>query len=111
MKIVSLSQLETTSVSHNPKIGKKTLLSYGELGPITNLSQAVFPVGEVAGEHSHADMAEVFMINSGVGVIVVDGKEYPLSAGVCVVVSPHERHEIRNTGVAELVVTYFGVKM
>ena len=111
MKIVSLSQTEITAVSHNPKIRKKTLLSNGELGPITNLEQAVFPPGEVAGEHAHADMGEVFMIVSGEGVIMINSEEYPLAAGDCVVVEPNERHEIRNTGMDEMVVTYFGVKL
>jgi mannose-6-phosphate isomerase-like protein (cupin superfamily) len=111
MKIVSLSQAVTTTVSHNPRIGKKLLLGNGELGPITNLAQAVFPPGEVAGEHAHTDMGEVFMINSGTGTIIIDGTEYPIAPGDCVVVEANERHEIRNTGSEELVVTYFGVRL
>jgi len=110
MKIVTLSDVETTVVSHNPRISKKLLLRDGELGPITNLSRASFPPGEVANEHLHTDMAEVFIIESGKGEIAIDGEVYALAAGSCVVVDPNERHELRNTGPGELVVTYFGVR-
>jgi len=111
MKILSLSQAKTTEVSHNPRILKQQLLHEGELGPITNLARAVFPPGEIAGEHSHPDMGEVFMVESGQGEIAINGEVYPIGAGSCVVVDANERHEIRNTGQAELLVIYFGVRL
>ncbi|HHH42973.1 MAG TPA: cupin domain-containing protein, partial [Gammaproteobacteria bacterium] len=76
---------------------------------VTGFSVAVFPPGEVAHEHSHADMAEVFFIQSGTGTISVDDQVVPLQPGQCVTVEPHERHELRNTGSKDMVVLYFGI--
>ncbi len=54
-------------------------------------------------------MAEVFTVESGCGEIRIDDVAYVFSVGMAVVVEPGEVHEIINTGVADLVVTYFGV--
>ncbi len=87
------------------------MLTMGELGNITNFAQAVFPPGEIAYQHSHEAMEEVFFVESGRGEILIDGINYALEPGVCVVVNARETHEIRNTGDADLIVTYFGIKL
>jgi mannose-6-phosphate isomerase-like protein (cupin superfamily) len=109
MKITHLSQLPLLKVSHNPKISKKMMIEKGEIPHITNFSQATFPPGEVANEHFHSDMYEVFFIESGEGIISIDGQEYPIKKGTCITVSPHEKHELRNTGKEDLKVNYFGI--
>ncbi|HID52364.1 MAG TPA: cupin domain-containing protein [Anaerolineae bacterium] len=109
MKIVSLSELAEESVSHNPEIKKKVMLRQGDLPHITNFSQAVFAPGQTAVPHSHPDMAEVFLVESGSGIITIDGAAYPLEPGICVTVQPNEQHELSNTGAAPLILTYFGV--
>ncbi|HFQ93782.1 MAG TPA: cupin domain-containing protein [Anaerolineae bacterium] len=109
MKIVTLSELPDEPVSHNPEIKKKVMLRQGDLPHITNFSQAVFAPGQTAVPHSHPDMAEVFLVLSGSGVITIDGTTCPLEPGTCVAVQPNERHELSNTGAAPLALTYFGV--
>ena len=109
MKIVTLSDLTEEPVSHNPEIKKKVMLRQGDLPPITNFSQAVFAPGQTAVSHSHPDMAEVFLVESGSGIITIDDTVYPLEPGTCVTVQPNEQHELSNTGAALLVLTYFGV--
>ncbi|MGH8717547.1 MAG: cupin domain-containing protein [Burkholderiales bacterium] len=37
--------------------------------------------GQVARAHKHVDMYEVFFVESGTGVIKVDGREQPLERG------------------------------
>lgn len=110
MKITSLENIQESDVSHNSLIKKKVLVSNGDIPHITYFSKAVFPPGEVANAHSHSDMTEVFFIESGTGVITVNGDDIPLEAGMCVTIEPHDLHELNNTGPTDLVVLYFGIE-
>ncbi|VGO20295.1 cupin domain-containing protein [Pontiella sulfatireligans] len=109
MKLIKINEVPEKGVSHNAKLRKRELISCGELGPVTTYSRAVFPPGEKAGAHAHADVAEVFTILSGAGEIRINDVAYVLAAGTTVVVEPGEVHEIINTGTADLVISYFGV--
>ena len=110
MKITLLANLPEDQVSHNPAIKKKVMLGPGDLPHVTNFSQACFAPGQVASAHAHRDMYEVFFVESGMGLIRVDGVEHRLKPGVCVAVEPGEVHEIVNAGSVDLVLTYFGVQ-
>ncbi|PLY11657.1 MAG: cupin domain-containing protein [Desulfuromonas sp.] len=110
MKITSIDSTEERGVSHNPQIKKHVLLENGEVQHITNLSQAAFPPGETACAHSHPDMTEIFLIESGQGIITIDGESFPLQAGMCITVEQHEKHQIDNTSSADLVILCLGIK-
>ena len=109
MKQTSLITLPLEPVSHNPAIQKQVMLRSGDLPHLTNFSQARFSPGQVASAHHHTNMYEVFFVESGEGTIAIDGIPYPLTPGVCIAVEPGEAHEISNTGIEELVLTYFGL--
>ncbi len=111
MKMTSLRQLSETSVSHNPAIKKRVMLDREALPHLTNFSQACFAPGQVAPGHSHSDMAEVFFVESGQGTITVDDQPYPLTPGTCIAIEPGEHHEVANTGSADLILTYFGLRI
>lgn len=111
MKHTSLNDLPEESVSHNPEIKKKVMLRFGDLPHLTNFSQSRFAPGQTAPSHAHQDMCEVFFVESGSGVIDIDGKEYLLVPGSCVAVEPGEFHEVVNNGATELVLTYFGLRV
>jgi mannose-6-phosphate isomerase-like protein (cupin superfamily) len=111
MITTSLKDLPQESVSHNPEIKKKVMLRFGDLPHLTNFSQARFAPGQSAPGHAHQDMCEVFFVESGSGVIHIDGKENPLLPGICVAVEKGEVHEIVNTGSTELVLNYFGLRV
>ena len=111
MKVSSIDSTPQLEVSHNPKLKKHELLSRGDIEQVTIFSRAIFPPGEIAGAHSHADMTEVFYVESGQGVISVNGKLITLKAGTCVVVEPKENHELKNIGSTDMVVLYFGIKI
>lgn len=112
MKLISLTELSPTGVSHNPKIYKQALLEYADFPPITQFAQARFPVGEVAPAHSHHDMLEIFFIQAGEAIMQVDEQEHALGMGSCICIEPGERHELRNSSSStELVVLYFGVQV
>ncbi len=87
------------------------MLRFGDLPHLTNFSQARFSPGQVASAHAHSDMCEVFFVESGEGVILINGDRHPLTVGVCVAVEPEEVHEVCNTGTEELVLTYFGLRV
>ncbi|MDB9495389.1 cupin domain-containing protein [Spirulina major CS-329] len=110
MKYTSLHRQVATSVSHNGAIAKTVLLAPGEAEPVIQFAQATFPPGQIAPSHAHGDMAEVFFVESGWGEIVIEEQVHRLEPGVCVLVEPQERHEVRNTGTEPLVLTYFGVR-
>jgi len=121
MKIRDLSQLPWEAVSHEPKaigagavpapICKRVMLRRGELPHLMNFAQACFEPGQVAAVHLHLDMAEVFWVIEGCGVIEVEGQVQPLRPGICVVVEPGERHEVRNIGRQRLILSYFGLQI
>jgi mannose-6-phosphate isomerase-like protein (cupin superfamily) len=111
MKIVSLQETGAVGVSHNPAIKKKVLIEKGEIPRITNFTQSRFPVGKSAPAHSHSDMYEVFLVEAGRGVFVINSVEYPVSVGSCIRIDLYEMHEIRNIGDEELILTYFGIEV
>lgn len=110
MKLSRLEELPAEPVSHNAAILKRVMLRSGEVPNVTQFAQARFAPGQVAGAHAHADMAEVFFVESGTGTIVIDDVARPLQPGTCVAVLPHEMHEVRNDGPTDLVLIYFGVR-
>jgi mannose-6-phosphate isomerase-like protein (cupin superfamily) len=110
MKRVSLAELPEEGVSHNPEIKKRVMLRRGDVPHLTNFSRSRLAPGRTARAHAHADMHEVFYVERGAGVMRVDEEELRLEPGVCVAVSPGERHEIENTGDVDLVLCYFGVE-
>lgn len=111
MITTSLNDLQEESVSHNPEIKKKVMLRFGDLPNLTNFAQASFAPGQISPAHAHQDMSEVFFVEAGLGIIRVDGTNYPLLPGNCVAIEPGEFHEIVNTGSTELVLTYFGLRV
>ena len=109
MKKISLSQLPREGVSHDPQIQKQVMLRRGDVPHLTAFSRSTFLPGQTARAHQHADMFEVFYVESGRGVMRIGAAEHQLEPGVCVLVEPGERHEITNNGSADLVLMYFGV--
>ncbi|MDT7540183.1 MAG: hypothetical protein QOE33_87 [Acidobacteriota bacterium] len=110
MRKVSLANIPEEGVSHNPEIKKQVLLRRGDVPHLTNFSRSRLASGQTASAHAHADMHEVFYVESGAGLMKINDEELRLERGVCVAVSPGERHEITNTGEADLVLCYFGVE-
>ena len=97
------------SEHHNPNIQKKVILENQIIPHLTNFSQAILQPQQISYVHSHEDMWEVFYIESGKGLMVVNDQEYQLEKGVCIMVEPHDRHEIINNGNKNLVINYFGI--
>lgn len=110
MKRVFLGDVLQEGVSHNPEIEKQVLLRKGDLPHLTNFARSRLFPGQTTKAHKHADMFEVFYVESGIGTMTIDHREQQLAAGVCIAVVPGEVHEITNNGSFDLVLTYFGIE-
>lgn len=108
MKIIALRDLPETTTSHNAG-RKKQIIGKDVIKSLTQFSQVAFLPGEVAKEHKHADMFEVFLVEKGKGTLKVNGQEHGIEQGMCFIVEPRELHEVANTGKEDLVMTYFGI--
>ena len=109
MKIINLTEISETSVSHNAEIKKKVLIGNKVIPHLTNFSQATFLPGQIAPVHTHADMYEVFFVVSGSGTITVNNSPVKLLPGLCVVIEPGDDHEVRADKKSTLVLSYFGI--
>ncbi len=108
MKITTLGQTSVIPTMHGT--GKKKVLVPTHTVPHLNtFSQVEFAPGEQVEEHAHPDMTEVFLIEDGEALIIVEGKEYQVKKGTCVLVSPKEKHSVVSNGTVPLVMTYFGI--
>src|SRR5688572_19472951 len=110
MKRVLLRAVADEGVSHNPEIKKQVLLRKGDLPHLTNFSRSRLLPGQISRAHQHADMYEVFFVESGSGTMRVGATSEKLERGLCIAVEPGEEHEITNTGNTELVLLYFGIE-
>lgn len=110
VKKVSLRELPHEGVSHDPQIQKQVMIRRGQLPHVTTFARATLTPGQCAHEHEHGNMFEVFFVEAGAGVLSLAGTEHRLEPGLCLVVEPNERHEIRNDGTADLVLNYFGIE-
>ncbi|CAB1060915.1 hypothetical protein D1BOALGB6SA_5682 [Olavius sp. associated proteobacterium Delta 1] len=71
-----------------------------ENSPSKNLTMGytvIYPTGKTTG-HAHADMEEVYYIQSGQGKMVIGDKEFPIQAGDAFYVPFGEFHVTYNTG-------------
>lgn len=109
MLIRDVNQIEESGVSHNPEIRKRVMIANGAVPHLTNFSMAVFKPGQVADEHAHDSMWEVFYVEGGEATFTIDGKAFPAKPGTCVMIEPGEKHRVENTGDGDLVLRYFGI--
>lgn len=111
MKLISLNKLQEESVSHNPEIKKKVFVRKGEVLNITQIAEITFQSGQIADEHKHPDMFEMFLVQTGDGQVKVDGEVISMEKGSCVVVSPGEMHEVKNVGEDQMQVLVIGIEV
>jgi quercetin dioxygenase-like cupin family protein len=109
MHLASLTALAAEPVSHNPAILKRVLLRNGQIRGVTQFAESRFDPGEIAAAHAHADMSEVFFVQSGQGTAIVSGVAHILGPGDCIAIEPGEVHALENTGREPWVLLYFSV--
>ena len=84
----------------------KTLIS-GDRTPTTDLTHGIveIPPGEQLSIHQHTP-AETYYVISGEGFVLLNGEQYPVSAGSTVFIPSDVIHTIGATGEETLVVFY-----
>ncbi len=68
-------------------------------------AELVLAPGSGIGEHAHENEDEIFIIQSGTGVVTDGGRESRVEAGDAIVTGRGSTHSIKNTGTTDLVVT------
>ncbi len=109
MKIVHWDTLPELGVSHNPEIKKKTLIERGEIPQLMMFGTATFKKGQQVASHKHDTMFEVFYIQKGSAVFVVNGEKHVLEPGHCITIAPGEIHAQSNPFEDDVTWTYFGI--
>jgi mannose-6-phosphate isomerase-like protein (cupin superfamily) len=111
MKLVSLADLPEEGVSHNPEIRKRVILRRGLIPHLTNFTRSVLLPAQTATAHTHPDMYEIFLVQSGTALVKINDTTHTIAPGDCLTIEPGEPHEITNPGPAELVLLYFGIEV
>jgi len=109
VRLRSTAAAPEEGVSHDLSLRKRVLLRGGEVPHLAQLARTRLFPGQETSPHAHADLHEVFLVESGAGELVVDGVAHPLAPGDCAVVEPGEVHVLRCTGAEPLALVYFGV--
>lgn len=109
MKHISIDAIVETGVSHNPDIKKKVILDRGYIPQLMTFGQATFQPGQSVDSHKHDTMYEVFYIQSGKAVFLVDDTRVELVAGDCVSIEPGEVHSQENPFKEPVTWLYFGI--
>ncbi len=74
-----------------------------------NLAVAVLGPSATVAAHSHADMHEIFFVQSGCVEFCVAGQHVVLEQGSAIVIEPGEVHALHNRGSADAHLLYFGL--
>ncbi|CAM9687651.1 unnamed protein product [Discosporangium mesarthrocarpum] len=110
--MVRLSDLAVEAVNHEGGgISKQVMVINGQVPHLTGFSRAVFKPGQSVGIHKHKDMDEVFFVQEGRGIFVVEEVVLQATPGTCVHVAAGQTHDISNTGKEDMVVLYFGIAL
>ncbi len=109
MKVVTLTDLPEEGVSHDPQLLKKVMIRGGEVPHVKQFARLWMAPGDVAHAHAHAAEYEIVFVESGEGIVRVNGRRIRIAEGTCVIFELRETHEITNPGPGDLVLIYFQV--
>lgn len=115
MRVVRGHEIQFEAASHEdthaPGVLKRVLLRKHDLfeGRVQMVNWAKLPVGSSFRLHYHENMEEVFIILDGRVEAIVDSSTCDLEAGDCIVISPGERHQMRNLEAYDVHYLVFGI--
>lgn len=66
--------------------------------PVRFVNYTVLPPETTFGNHKHENDNEIYIVLSGEGLYVEDGKEFPVKTGSVMVNAPYGTHGLINTG-------------
>ncbi len=109
MKIARLEDLPEVTTSHSGAGKKKVLVADGLVPNLQQFGRVTFQPGEIAKEHSHDKFSEIMYVESGSGIIKINGEKNEIKKGDCITVEVGELHEIINDGQEPITLLFFGV--
>ena len=115
MKIIRGIDLEFTPASHedpnDPGCLKRVLATKADLleGRVQMVNWSKLPVGKSFQRHYHEDMQEVFVLIDGKVDMTVDGEQFTLADGDCILIDPREVHDMTNIGQTDVSYLVFGI--
>ena len=109
MKLVHLSEITEVGINNAHDVKKKTMLERGYIPKLMMFGQATFKVSQKVEEHSHETMYEVYFIQQGKAVFVINGKEYEVNENDCITIEPKELHFQKNPYTEPVTWLYFGI--
>ncbi len=68
-------------------------------------AELTVPPGSSIGLHEHAGEDEIFIVQSGTGIITENGTDSEITAGDTIVTGNGASHSVKNTGTADLIIT------
>ncbi|MFC1653865.1 cupin domain-containing protein [Patescibacteria group bacterium] len=110
MKHINISDLPDIPTSHNKNMLKKVIAKRGDIPHMPQIGRVTIKSGDVAENHSHPDMYEVFYIEKGQGNLKLDGKDKTFKAGEVLIIEPGEEHEFSNNSKEDVVMYYFEIE-
>lgn len=110
MKLVKLNEIQDEKATHG-NFAKKVMIKEGEISHVFQFAQVTLKEGQLAPNHGHDGMYEIFLVEQGRAKLVFDNKnEYIAERGSYIVTEPNETHEVSNPFPEPLILTYFLVK-
>jgi mannose-6-phosphate isomerase-like protein (cupin superfamily) len=108
MKKISLNDISTEPVSHDPGLKKKILIRGISLY-LKSISHIVLKPGDNVTEHSHSDFLEAFYCIRGSAIFRIEGKSVAVKTGIFLFIDVGEKHSIPEV-IEETELLYFHLK-
>ena len=109
MKAVNLKQIPETIVTHNPKVKKRVIFDKGYIPKLTTFGQAMLKPYQSIEPHKHDTMYEVFYIQKGRAMFIINEKRIILSKDDVISIEPGEIHAQKNPFSIPVTWLYFGI--
>jgi mannose-6-phosphate isomerase-like protein (cupin superfamily) len=88
---------------------KRVFIEKGNIPQLMMFGSATFTAGQAVETHTHDTMYEVFYIQKGKAVFVVNDEELTLVMGDCITIEQGESHSMHNPYLEDVTWIYFGI--
>jgi mannose-6-phosphate isomerase-like protein (cupin superfamily) len=108
MKKISLKEIASDPVSHDPGLRKKVLARDISLY-LKSISHIILNLGDSVSEHSHSDFLEAFYCIRGYALFHIEGETVEVETGHLLFIELGEKHSIPKV-IEETELLYFHMK-
>lgn len=95
MRKINVSDLPTTQ-AHN-KVSRKALVKVGDMkSSIQTVNDALLKPEEGFEPHRHIDGEEIYYFLEGSGIMQIEGNDFDVKYGDCIIIEVGESHGLKN---------------